>query len=105
MPRKRTTDALAIIDRRFFASRRAKVELAAAEASAQVARRLYQLRIEAGLTQKELARFVGTTPSAISRLESDDYEGHSLALLRRIAGALGKRVDVRFLPGERRRRA
>jgi len=32
------------------------------------------------------------------RLEQDDYQGHSLAMLRRIAAALGKRVEIRFLP-------
>jgi hypothetical protein len=39
----------------------------------------------------------------ISRLEDADYEGHSLPMLRRIAAALGKRVEVRFgdLPARR----
>ena len=40
---------------------------------------------------------LGTTNTVISRLENDDYEGHSLAMLRRIAAALGKRVEVRFV--------
>jgi hypothetical protein len=35
------------------------------------------------------------------RLEDADYEGHSLAMLRRIAAALDKRVDIRFLPPKR----
>jgi hypothetical protein len=39
---------------------------------------------------------VGTTPSVISRLEDADYERHSLAMLRRIAVALGQRVEIRF---------
>jgi hypothetical protein len=30
----------------------------------------------------------------ICRLEDADYEGHSLAMLRRVAAALGKRVDI-----------
>ena len=46
---------------------------------------------------RELAR-VGTTASVICRLEDADYDGHSLAMLRRIAGALGLRVEVRFVP-------
>ncbi len=102
MPTKKTSDALDIIERRFFRTRRARVDLEEARESASVARELYRLRIEAGLTQKELAKLVGTKSSAISRLENDDYEGHSLAMLRRIAAALGKRVEVRFLPHERR---
>jgi len=36
--------------------------------------------------------------SVICRLEADDYEGHSLSMRRRIAKALGKRVEIRFVP-------
>jgi DNA-binding XRE family transcriptional regulator len=66
-------------------------------ANAEVARKIYDLRKKAGLTQKELAKLAGTTPSVISRLEDADYEGHSLAMLRRIASALDKRVEIRFV--------
>lgn len=55
-----------------------------------------RLRTEAGLTMKELAERVGTQPSAIARLEHAGYEGHSLSMLRKIAAALGRRVEVRF---------
>jgi transcriptional regulator with XRE-family HTH domain len=50
----------------------------------------------AGLTQQTLAERVGTTASVISRLKDADYTGHSLATLRRIAAALGRRVEIRF---------
>ena len=66
-------------------------------ANADVARTIYMLRSKAGLTQKELAKHVGTTPSVISRLEDADYGGHSLAMLRRVASALDKRVEIRFV--------
>ena len=52
----------------------------------------------AQLTQKELARLVGTTASVICRLEDADYAGHSMAMLHRIAAALHKSLDVRFVP-------
>lgn len=65
---------------------------------AEVGQRIYDLRTNAGLTQAALARLVGTTPSVISRLEDADYRGHSVAMLRRIAEALGSRVEIRFLP-------
>jgi DNA-binding XRE family transcriptional regulator len=68
---------------------------------AELARKVFDLRTGAGLTQRELAKLVGTTPSVISRLEDADYEGHSLAMLRRIAGALGKRVEIRFVTDRR----
>lgn len=66
-------------------------------ANADVARKIYDLRTQANLTQGELAKLVGTSTSAISRLEDADYEGHSLAMLRRIAAALNKRVEIRFV--------
>jgi ribosome-binding protein aMBF1 (putative translation factor) len=69
-------------------------------ADATVAQSIYDLRTKAGLSQKELAARVGTTASVISRLEDADYEGHSMAMLRRIAAAVGQRVEVRFVPVE-----
>jgi hypothetical protein len=34
----------------------------------------------------------------ICRLEDADYEGHSVSMLRRIATALNRRVEIRFVP-------
>jgi transcriptional regulator with XRE-family HTH domain len=48
------------------------------------------------LIQQDLATRIGTTASVISRLEDADYSGHSLAMLRRIAAALGRRVEIQF---------
>jgi ribosome-binding protein aMBF1 (putative translation factor) len=50
---------------------------------------LREMREAAGLTQSELARKVGTTQSAIARLEDAEYVGHSLTMLQRIATACG----------------
>jgi DNA-binding XRE family transcriptional regulator len=72
------------------------------QANAEIAQRIYDLRTEAGLSQRGLAKRVGTTASVICRLEDADYDGHSLSMLRRIAGALNKRVEIRFLPAKRR---
>ena len=47
---------------------------------------------------KLLAKLVGTTFSAICRLENADYEGHSLAMLNWIAAALDQRVELHFVP-------
>jgi len=66
-------------------------------ANAEVARKIYDLRTEAGLTQRELAERMGTKASVISRLEDADYDGHSLAMLKRVASALGKRLEIRFV--------
>jgi ribosome-binding protein aMBF1 (putative translation factor) len=90
--RKPTRDALQILERRFFKTARRNAELEVARVNAQVARLIYQLRTDASLSQQELALKIGTTQSVISRLEDDDYGGHSLAMLSKIAGAVGKRL-------------
>jgi DNA-binding XRE family transcriptional regulator len=97
--RKRTTDAIEILHRRYFEGKPEMLAmLEEARAEDEVARKIYNLRTQAGLSQRELAKLVGTTASAICRLEDADYEGHSLAMLRRIAAALNKRVEIRFVP-------
>ena len=45
--------------------------------NAEIARKIYDLRMKADLSQRELAKRVGTTASVICRLENADYEGHS----------------------------
>ncbi len=100
---KPTTDAVEIIHRRYYEGRPQRMaELAEAEANDTVARKIYELRKRAGLTQQQLAKLVGTTTSVISRLEDADYQGHSLAMLRRIASALNTRVEIRFVSAARK---
>ena len=71
-------------------------------ANADLAQKIYDLRTKAGLSQRALAKLVGTTASVICQLENADYEGHSLSMLRRIAAALDKRVEIRFVPAKRK---
>src|SRR5438093_5694314 len=59
-----------------------------------VALQIAALREQAGLSQKDLARKLKTSQQQISRLESPDYEGHSLRMLRRLAKVLHARVRV-----------
>jgi len=96
MPSPRTTqDALDILRRRYVGTNEDRsAALDEARVGAQVARAIYALRHEAGLSQKGLAQLVGTTQSVISRLEDDDYEGHSVKMLHRIARALNARLTV-----------
>lgn len=94
---QRTADAVEILRRRYVAGNpKAEAMLEEIRAEAELARSLFRLRTEAGLTQQALARQIGTTASVISRLEDADYSGHSVAMLRRIAAALGRRVEIRF---------
>jgi DNA-binding XRE family transcriptional regulator len=100
---KLTTDAVEILHRRYFEGKPERLaELEEARASHDVALKIHDLREKAGMTQAALAKLVGTTPSVICRLEDADYEGHSLTMLRRIAAALDRRVEIRFLPTKRK---
>ena len=48
-----------------------------------------EMREDAGLTQAELAKKVGTTQSVIAALRTLQYAGHSLTMLERIAAVCG----------------
>jgi ribosome-binding protein aMBF1 (putative translation factor) len=48
-----------------------------------------EMREDAGMTQAELAKKVGTTQSVIARLEDAEYMGHSLTMLERVAVVCG----------------
>jgi transcriptional regulator with XRE-family HTH domain len=61
---------------------------------------IYDARTAAGLTQAQLAKLIGTDQSVISRLEDADYDGHSMSMLRRIATALGKKLEIRFVDAD-----
>ena len=96
--RKPTTDAIEILHRRYYEGRPERLkELEEARVEDEVAHKIYALRTKAGLSQRQLAKLVGTSASAICRLEDADYEGHSMAMLKRIAEALNKRVEIRFV--------
>jgi len=94
---KRTSDALVLMDRLTGDSPEMAELLEQERANLDIAQKIYKLRTKARLSQAQLAKKVGTTQSVISRLEDADYEGHSLAMLRRIALALEKRVEIRFV--------
>lgn len=101
MAAKKTTNAIKILHKRYVEGNPEMEALLEEERiHAEVAAKLYQLRTEAGLSQRELAKTVGTSASVICRLENADYEGHSLAMLRRIATALKQRVRISFEPLE-----
>jgi ribosome-binding protein aMBF1 (putative translation factor) len=97
--KRKTSDALEILHQRFYEGKPKRIaQLERERVNASIARQIFDLRTSAGLTQSELAGLIGTTASVISRLEDADYTGHSLAILRRIALALGLQVEIRFKP-------
>jgi ribosome-binding protein aMBF1 (putative translation factor) len=96
---KRAKNGIEILHRRYYAGRPERMAaLEEMRAADDIARKIVELRTSAGLSQRQLAKLVGTTASVICRLEDADYEGHSLAMLRRIAIALKQRVEIRFVP-------
>jgi|SRR6266403_581028 len=97
--RKLTKDAVEILDRRYYEGNpERRVALDEVRANDAVARKIYELRTKAGLSQRQLAKLIGTTASVICLLEDADYAGHSMAMLTRIASALNQRVEIRFVP-------
>jgi len=98
---KKTTDAMSIVHQRYIGdSKKRRESLQQERENLTIAEQVYNLRTQANLTQKQLAKLVGTTQSAISRLEDADYDGHSLTMLRKIAAVLNQRVEVRFVPND-----
>ncbi len=97
--RKKTTDAVKILHRRYIKGKPKRLKsLQKERQNANIAVQIYELRQQADLSQKQLAKLVGTTQSVISRLEDADYTGHSLEMLRRIAVALHCSLQVQITP-------
>ena len=96
---KPTSEAVEVLHHRFYQGKPSRLKnLEEARANEEIARKICELRMGAGLTQTQLGKLIGTTASVICRLEDADYEGHSLAMLRRIGAALNQRVQIRFVP-------
>jgi ribosome-binding protein aMBF1 (putative translation factor) len=78
---------------------RAEYDRAYAEAhlAAQVGERIRAAREAAGLSQRELARRMGTSQAAVGRLEAGGV-GATLTTLQRVATALGLEVSVELRP-------
>ena len=64
----------------------------------QVVHQLLKARTRAGLTQDAVAERMGTTKSAISRLEGAGKHTPSLSTLRRYAQAVGCELQVKLVP-------
>ena len=62
--------------------------------------KVLKARKHANMTQEEVAKRMGTTKSAVSRLESslvDQQHSPSLSTLRRYAAALGYKLEINFV--------
>lgn len=63
-----------------------------------VASQMLKARAKAGLTQDAVAERMGTTKSAISRLEGAGRHAPSLATLKKYAAAVGCDLQVKLVP-------
>lgn len=63
----------------------------------KLAIKIAKLREKRGLSQQQLAKLMGTSQQAISRIESGAYEGFTLKTLEKIAEATGTQVKIDFV--------
>lgn len=69
-----------------------------------LAHEMLSARTRAGLTQEAVADRMGTTKSAVSRLEGAGKHAPSMASLRRYADAVGCTLKIEFIPQPMKRR-
>lgn len=67
-------------------------------------REMLVARSKLGLTQESVAELMGTTKSAISRLESAGKHVPSLTTLKKYAQAVGCRLEIKLVPNFRPRK-
>ena len=65
--------------------------------SLKLAMKIAKLREKKGLSQQQMARLMGTSQQAVSRIESGEYEGFTLKTLEKIAEATGTKVKIEFV--------
>ena len=71
-------------------------ETAEIDADFELGQLIYDLRIQAGLSQQALAEHMSTTQSVISRLEEGGGARNRIDTLARVAKALGRHLIVSF---------
>ena len=64
-------------------------------------REMLGARSRFGLTQEAVAELMGTTKSAVSRLEAGGKHAPSLATLKKYAQAVGCRLEIKLIPSSR----
>lgn len=92
--RAQSFDDLSADDQEAFEGSELQVEFLEPAPMNPVSREISRRLKELGLTQNDLAERLGTSHSAVSRMVSPFYWGHSLELLRRTAEALDAKLTV-----------
>jgi len=98
MPNKITIDAVEILKDRIAQDPELAYFVEEERKRLMLADKIRQARQESGLSQKEVAQRIGTTQSAVARLESGNYERLSLSTLIKVTRALNRRINLEILP-------
>ncbi len=67
----------------------------------RLTREMLAARSKFGLTQEAVAELMGTTKSAVSRLEAAGKHAPSLTTLKKYARAVGCRLEIKLVPNTR----
>jgi DNA-binding XRE family transcriptional regulator len=67
----------------------------------RLTREMLAARSKFGLTQEVVAELMGTTKSAVSRLEAAGKHAPSLTTLKKYARAVGCRLEIKLVPNTR----
>jgi len=103
-PRKFQSKAVQFLYDRYIGDDPERIqEYEEGELNDEIARKIYALRTTAKLTQKQLARRVGTTAEIINRLEEADFDGPYLIMLKRIAEAVNSRMEISLVDSKNRK--
>ena len=99
MSKKKTRNALEMIERKVGDDPEQRAEFEREMLAARISQLAYSMRKAAEMTQQELADAIGTTQSVISRLEdADNDHAPSLKTVQRIAIALDTRAVLEINP-------
>lgn len=63
-----------------------------------LAKEMLAARARVGLSQEAVAELMGTTKSAISRLEASGKHAPSITTLKKYAHAVGCHLEIKFVP-------
>ncbi len=88
---------IAELKKKLMANPEFRAEYEKADAEFSLIEALVRARSNANLSQAELAKKIGTTQSAIARLEGGGVSP-SLSTLRRYASATGSKLEISLIP-------
>ncbi|MCJ7997815.1 helix-turn-helix transcriptional regulator [Rhizobium cremeum] len=88
---------IADLKKRLMENPEFRKEYEKSDAEFQLIEALVRARVNANLSQTELARRIGTTQSAIARLEGGGVSP-SISTLRRYAEATGTKLEINLVP-------